>query len=177
MLHDKRAWVVLSRLGSLRTSQRTVMCPTYRRTARTNASIDTRSLGGAVAQLGARLDGIEEVVGSNPIGSTNFQKTHVSGRSNLIANLLSNKGHETTFEGNTRRTTSRCAPRLLVRGLAVDVHRGTDVRVAMSSCRVFVGAPVSPRRVRNVWRDVCQPTRPTPQRMSAGRCGRRSDSR
>jgi hypothetical protein len=26
-----------------------------------------------VAQLGARLDGIEEVVGSNPIGSTNFQ--------------------------------------------------------------------------------------------------------
>jgi hypothetical protein len=29
-----------------------------------------RSSGGAVAQLGARLDGIEEVVGSNPIGST-----------------------------------------------------------------------------------------------------------
>ena len=28
--------------------------------------------GGAVAQLGARLDGIEEVVGSNPIGSTTF---------------------------------------------------------------------------------------------------------
>ncbi len=26
-----------------------------------------------MAQLGARLDGIEEVVGSNPIGSTNFQ--------------------------------------------------------------------------------------------------------
>jgi hypothetical protein len=26
-----------------------------------------------VAQLGARLDGIEEVVGSNPIGSTNIQ--------------------------------------------------------------------------------------------------------
>ena len=26
--------------------------------------------GGAVALLGARLDGIEEVVGSNPIGST-----------------------------------------------------------------------------------------------------------
>jgi hypothetical protein len=30
-----------------------------------------RTFGGAVAQLGARLDGIEEVVGSNPIGSTN----------------------------------------------------------------------------------------------------------
>jgi hypothetical protein len=33
------------------------------------AKIETFS-GGAVAQLGARLDGIEEVVGSNPIGST-----------------------------------------------------------------------------------------------------------
>ena len=31
--------------------------------------------GGAVAQLGARLDGIEEVVGSNPIGSTILQKS------------------------------------------------------------------------------------------------------
>jgi hypothetical protein len=30
--------------------------------------------GGAVAQLGARLDGIEEVVGSNPIGSTKDTK-------------------------------------------------------------------------------------------------------
>jgi hypothetical protein len=30
--------------------------------------------GGAVAQLGARLDGIEEVVGSNPIGSTNSEQ-------------------------------------------------------------------------------------------------------
>ena len=29
------------------------------------------SSGGAVAQLGARLDGIEEVRGSNPLGSTN----------------------------------------------------------------------------------------------------------
>lgn len=27
-----------------------------------------------MAQLGARLDGIEEVVGSNPIGSTKFKK-------------------------------------------------------------------------------------------------------
>ena len=37
-------------------------------------------LGGAVAQLGARLDGIEEVVGSNPIGSTNFRLTTFSPR-------------------------------------------------------------------------------------------------
>jgi hypothetical protein len=29
-------------------------------------------IGGAVAQLGARLDGIEEVAGSNPAGSTTF---------------------------------------------------------------------------------------------------------
>jgi hypothetical protein len=35
--------------------------------------------GGAVAQLGARLDGIEEVVGSNPIGSTRFIFDHVVG--------------------------------------------------------------------------------------------------
>ena len=34
--------------------------------------------GGAVAQLGARLDGIEEVVGSNPIGSTNFWIFHLA---------------------------------------------------------------------------------------------------
>ncbi len=34
-------------------------------------TLSTLQLGGAVAQLGARLDGIEEVVGSNPIGSTN----------------------------------------------------------------------------------------------------------
>ena len=37
-----------------------------------DASIASGSSGGAVAQLGARLDGIEEVVGSNPIGSTNL---------------------------------------------------------------------------------------------------------
>ena len=30
------------------------------------------SSGGAVAQLGARLDGIEEVEGSNPFGSTKY---------------------------------------------------------------------------------------------------------
>ena len=29
-----------------------------------------------MAQLGARLDGIEEVVGSNPIGSTNFKPVY-----------------------------------------------------------------------------------------------------
>jgi hypothetical protein len=33
-------------------------------------TLTTVQFGGAVAQLGARLDGIEEVVGSNPIGST-----------------------------------------------------------------------------------------------------------
>jgi hypothetical protein len=42
--------------------------------------------GGAVAQLGARLDGIEEVVGSNPIGSTNFVPSFQSDSKNF-------KGH------------------------------------------------------------------------------------
>ena len=37
--------------------------------------VDWRYCGGAVAQLGARLDGIEEVVGSNPIGSTNSSRS------------------------------------------------------------------------------------------------------
>ena len=36
------------------------------------AVVNLKKFGGAVAQLGARLDGIEEVVGSNPIGSTNL---------------------------------------------------------------------------------------------------------
>jgi hypothetical protein len=36
------------------------------------------TFGGAVAQLGARLDGIEEVVGSNPIGSTKFTRHKLS---------------------------------------------------------------------------------------------------
>jgi hypothetical protein len=38
---------------------------------------ETGKVGGAVAQLGARLDGIEEVVGSNPIGSTNKSSCYV----------------------------------------------------------------------------------------------------
>jgi hypothetical protein len=42
--------------------------------------------GGAVAQLGARLDGIEEVVGSNPIGSTNLSVSFQSDSKNF-------KGH------------------------------------------------------------------------------------
>jgi putative endonuclease len=33
--------------------------------------ISAFSFGGAVAQLGARIDGIDEVAGSNPAGSTN----------------------------------------------------------------------------------------------------------
>src|SRR5712664_310611 len=42
-----------------------------RRVESSSDSIKKLQPGGAVAQLGARLDGIEEVVGSNPIGSTN----------------------------------------------------------------------------------------------------------
>ena len=36
-----------------------------------------------MAQLGARLDGIEEVVGSNPIGSTNFVPSFQSDSKNF----------------------------------------------------------------------------------------------
>src|SRR5882724_3139979 len=46
--------------------------PAPRRVESSGDSIKKLQPGGAVAQLGARLDGIEEVVGSNPIGSTNF---------------------------------------------------------------------------------------------------------
>src|ERR1700677_2798196 len=60
----------------LRSLWAAVRLPSYRRTLHANASIDVSSFtGGAVAQLGARLDGIEEVVGSNPIGSTKIRLT------------------------------------------------------------------------------------------------------
>jgi hypothetical protein len=56
----------------------------------------TLQLGGAVAQLGARLDGIEEVVGSNPIGSTNIHRsspdTWVTERTGNIGNNLGPNG-------------------------------------------------------------------------------------
>ena len=39
--------------------------------------------GGAVAQLGARLDGIEEVVGSNPISSTKISIDNSRGSASL----------------------------------------------------------------------------------------------
>ena len=49
-----------------------------------------------MAQLGARLDGIEEVVGSNPIGSTNFfmysPERSFTERSEDIAYTLGPKG-------------------------------------------------------------------------------------
>lgn len=52
-----------------------------------------------MAQLGARLDGIEEVVGSNPIGSTKFiipfsvyslqsETTHVPGEAGKVAGSI-----------------------------------------------------------------------------------------
>ena len=46
----------------------------------------TLFFGGAVAQLGARLDGIEEVEGSNPFGST---KNNPAIRSEFFRELLS----------------------------------------------------------------------------------------
>jgi hypothetical protein len=46
----------------------------------------TPQLGGAVAQVGARLDGIEEVVGSNPIGSTILENT--ANRHQMLLQIL-----------------------------------------------------------------------------------------
>src|SRR5277367_4860734 len=40
--------------------------------------------GGAVAQLGARLDGIEAVVGSNPIGSTKNRRVQPRNMGNKV---------------------------------------------------------------------------------------------
>src|SRR5262244_3069942 len=61
-----------------------------------DASMVGRRFGGAVAQLGARLDGIEEVVGSNPIGSTNLvvygPETSFTERSEDILYTLGPKG-------------------------------------------------------------------------------------
>jgi hypothetical protein len=53
---------------------------------RTSSCGKLEKFGGAVAQLGARLDGIEEVVGSNPIGSTNLPFSFQSDSKNF-------KGH------------------------------------------------------------------------------------
>src|SRR6202041_3062571 len=61
----------------------------YRRTLHANASIDVSSfIGGAVAQLGARLDGIEEAGGSNPIGSTiTLLQGFMSGKCYLLPDI------------------------------------------------------------------------------------------
>ena len=68
-----------------------------------------RLLGGAVAQLGARLDGIEEVVGSNPIGSTNAPRsnpdTWVTQRTGYIGNTFGPKGFSSG--SNTRVSRSK----------------------------------------------------------------------
>ena len=63
--------------------------------------VKLNELGGAVAQLGARLDGIEEVVGSNPIGSTKSPTSLVDSRCNPppLQVLLS----EHTFPGAVAR--------------------------------------------------------------------------
>ena len=41
---------------------------------RRRPNADRRQVSGAIAQLGERLNGIQEVVGSIPIGSTKFIK-------------------------------------------------------------------------------------------------------
>ena len=46
---------------------------------------------GAVAQLGARLDGIEEVEGSNPFGSTKFDQLEIERLDRRIPSRVTNK--------------------------------------------------------------------------------------
>ena len=58
--------------------------------------------GGAVAQLGARLDGIEEVVGSNPIGSTNFIPVY-------YLYILQSEATSRFYIGQTQDVTERLA--------------------------------------------------------------------
>ena len=66
-----------------------------------------RTLGGAVAQLGARLNGIQKVRGSNPLSSTNkfkdFQHSSKFGFSQLRPNCnrpLRPEYHHASFPGN-----------------------------------------------------------------------------
>jgi hypothetical protein len=70
-------WIHVNRIRKVLNAKDRRICPG--KTTRRLALMDEWSArmltslnrpGGAVAQLGARLDGIEEVVGSNPIGST-----------------------------------------------------------------------------------------------------------
>ncbi len=70
--------------------------------------------GGAVAQLGARLDGIEEVVGSNPIGSTNITHLGVWLRHSTIA-----KGDLTRQNSRYRETLSRISASNRIRWMRV----------------------------------------------------------
>jgi hypothetical protein len=79
--------------------------------------------GGAVAQLGARLDGIEEVVGSNPIGSTNIYLRVVnldSPQSQLPAFGISVRPLQ-RFEN--KQVASRQAPRRIgTLGMSLSAH-------------------------------------------------------
>src|ERR1700719_4144239 len=64
--------------------------------------------GGAVAQLGARLDGIEEVVGSNPIGSTNFVLFNPIAKTSL-QNARVREGHHRKWRAARRGPSCRRA--------------------------------------------------------------------
>lgn len=53
-------------------------------------------------------------------------------------------------------------------GLAVDVHRGTDVRVAHELLLYLHRSPGFIKQGPEGMSNVCQPIRPMPQRMPAG---------
>ena len=70
-MHHKKSGYGIQRAGKLANKKHCFRSVMDEVTARMLTSLNRP--GGAVAQLGARLDGIEEVVGSNPIGSTKFR--------------------------------------------------------------------------------------------------------
>jgi hypothetical protein len=88
----------------------------------------TQSFGGAVAQLGARLDGIEEVVGSNPIGSTNF--AHSVQQSRKACLLLVERGRS----AHERLVGIRNAKPLLANVELMQVAILPPIAVWMTSC-------------------------------------------
>jgi hypothetical protein len=58
---------------------------------------------GAVAQLGARIDGIDEVAGSNPAGSTNFSRQILP---NKICKIFFRRNRVCSRNSRSARTTS-----------------------------------------------------------------------
>ena len=92
--------------------------------------------GGAVAQLGARLDGIEEVVGSNPIGSTKIQ--NMSYELYILQSQSTNRYYIGQIQDFQKRLTyhnANCSKALRIAGLGGSFTQG-DMRREEKPCDV-----------------------------------------